>query len=36
LFTLFVVPSLYTFIASDHSKGSPRRQAQLTELEGPK
>jgi multidrug efflux pump len=34
LFTLFVLPSLYTYIASDHRKGSAKRRAQLTELEG--
>jgi len=34
LFTLFVLPSLYTFIASDHRKGSAKRKSQLTELEG--
>ena len=33
LFTLFVLPSLYTFIASDHRKGAAKREAQLTELE---
>ena len=34
LFTLFVLPSVYTYIASDHRKGSAKRAAQLTELEG--
>jgi multidrug efflux pump subunit AcrB len=34
LFTLFVLPSLYTYIASDHRKGSAKRKAQLAELEG--
>jgi len=34
LFTLFVLPSLYTYIASDHRAGSAKRKAQLTELEG--
>jgi hydrophobe/amphiphile efflux-1 (HAE1) family protein len=34
LFTLFVLPSLYTFIASDHRAGSAKRKAQLAEVEG--
>jgi len=34
LFTLFVLPSLYTFIASDHRAGSAKRNAQLAEIEG--
>ncbi len=33
LFTLFVLPSLYTFLASDHRKGAAKRQAQVAELE---
>jgi multidrug efflux pump subunit AcrB len=33
LFTLFVLPSVYTFIASDHRAGSAKHKAQLTELE---
>jgi multidrug efflux pump subunit AcrB len=33
LFTLFVLPSLYTYIASDHRAGHAKRKSQLTELE---
>jgi multidrug efflux pump subunit AcrB len=34
LFTLFVLPSLYTFIASDHRAGHEKRRRQVAEIEG--
>ena len=32
LFTLFVLPALYTFIASDHRKAASRHKAQQEEI----